>query len=59
MVRHTGEGFINEEGVAVSEVSALQSSRVYDSELDAPQANCFAADGEATLGLKIFDISVT
>jgi hypothetical protein len=42
------EDFVDEEGIAVSPVLPLQSSSVYRSELDAPQANRFAADGDAT-----------
>jgi hypothetical protein len=58
MVRHTGEDFTCEECVAVSSMPPLQSSSIYRSELDAPQANRFATDSDASLGKKILDKSV-
>jgi hypothetical protein len=50
MVRHTGEDFIDEECVAIASVFPFQSSGVYGAELDTPEANCFAADRDASLG---------
>ena len=52
------EDLIDEECIAVASVPPLQSSSVYNSEFDTPQANRFAADSYASLGKKILDISV-
>ena len=37
----------------------FQSSSVYRSEFDTPEADRFTADGDAPLSEKIFDISMT
>ena len=50
MVRHTGEDFIDVEGIAVASVLSLQPSSVYSSEFDTPEADGFAADCDASLG---------
>ena len=42
------EDFINIEGVAVSIVLSLQSSRVERSKLDAPEADLFPSDDDAS-----------
>ena len=52
------EDFIDEEGVAVTSVLALQSAGINRSEFYAPETDCFTADGDAALGQEIFDISV-
>ncbi len=54
VVRHPGEDFIDEKGIAVASVFSLQSSSVYSSEFDTPKSNCFAADSDASLCQKIF-----
>ena len=59
MVRHTGEDFVNEEGVAVASVLSLQSACVNGSELDAPEVDGFATDCDASLGKQILDIPMT
>jgi hypothetical protein len=59
MVRHTGEDFVDEEGVAVTSVLALQSTCINGSELYAPEADCFSGYSDASLGQEIFNISVT
>ena len=59
MVRHTGEDFIDVEGVAVASMLSLQSSGVYGSEFDAPEADRLPTDSDAALGQEIFDIAVT
>ena len=56
MVRHTGEDFIDEEGITVASVLSLQSTRVYCAELNAPEVDRFSAGGDATFGEEIFDI---
>jgi hypothetical protein len=48
----------DEEGIAVSSVHPLQSSRVYSSEFDTQQSDGLSADGDASLGEKVFYISV-
>ncbi len=58
MVRHTGEDFINVEGVAVASVIALQSTCINGAKLDTPEADRFATDNDASLGQDIFDISM-
>ena len=59
MVRHTGENFIDEEGVAVAPVLPLQAPGINGPEIDAPEADCFTADGDASFSQKILDIAVT
>ena len=58
MVRHTGEDFIDVECVTVASVFTLQSAGINGSELDAPKADSFAADCDATFSEEIFDIAV-
>ena len=58
MVRHTGEYFIDVEGVAVASVFSLQAAGINGTELDAPEANCFSGYSDASLGEKIFDITM-
>ena len=57
-IRHTGKDFINVEGVAVAPVLAFQSSGVNCPELDAPEADCFSADDDASFSEKVFDVTV-
>ena len=52
------EDLVDIEGVAVTLMLPLQAPSVYSSEFDAPQANRFAADSDASLGEKVLDISV-
>ena len=59
MVRHTGEDFIDVEGIAVTPVLPLQSSDIERAELDAPETNRFSADSDASFSQKIFDIPGT
>ena len=54
MVRHTGEHLIGEEGVTVATMFPLQSSSVYGSELDAPQADSFVAYCDTAFRWEIF-----
>ena len=49
-IRHPGEDFIDEEGIAVASMLAFQSACVNGSELDTPQANRFATDVDAAFG---------
>ena len=58
MVRHTGEDFIDIEGVAVASVFSLQSAGINSSKLDAPEPDRFAADIDASFSKKIFNVSV-
>jgi len=53
------EDFIDEKGIAVASVFSLQPSSVYSTEFDAPEANRFSADYDASLCQKIFYIAVT
>jgi hypothetical protein len=53
------EDLINEEGVAITSVSALQSLRVLGTEFDLPQTNGLIADGYAALRKQILYISMT
>jgi hypothetical protein len=52
------EEFIDVEGVALATVSALQSSGINGTELDAPEADGFSGYGDAPLRQDIFDISM-
>lgn len=58
MVRHTGEDLISLEGVAVASVLLLQAAVINGAKLDAPEADGFSADSDASLGKKIFNIPV-
>ena len=53
------EGFINVKSVAVASVSSLQSVGINRAEFNTPETDCFAADSDAPLGQRIFDIAVT
>jgi len=52
------EYFIDVEGITVSTMSAFQSSGIERAELDTPETDCFAADGNTSLGEKIFNIAM-
>ena len=52
------EDFIDVEGIAVASVLSFQSAGVNGSELDAPEADRFSTDGNASLSQEIFDIPV-
>ena len=52
------EDFIDVEGVAIASVLSLEALCIQSSKLDAPQANCFTADDDASFGQEIFDIAV-
>jgi hypothetical protein len=52
------EDFIDEKGITVASALSVQSSGVNGAELDAPQANCFAADSYASLSEQIFNITM-
>jgi len=43
------EDLINEESIAVASVLSLQSAGINGTEFDAPEANCFATDGDTAL----------
>ena len=58
MVRHTGKDFIDVEGIAITLVLSFQSAGINGTELDAPEANCFSGYSDASLGEKIFDITM-
>jgi len=51
------EDFIDVESIAIASVLSLQSPGVKRAELDTPEADRFATDGDASLGEEIFDIS--
>ncbi len=52
------ENFIDAEGNAEALVFSLQSPGVYRSKLDTPEADRFAAEGDASFGQEIFDVTV-
>ena len=56
MVRHTGEYFIDVEGVAVASVLSLQSAGINSTELDAPEANRVSRYRDASLCQQISNI---
>ena len=41
MIRHTGEYFIDVEGITVASVLSFQSARIDRAKLDAPQADVY------------------
>jgi hypothetical protein len=53
------DDFIDEKCVAVATMLSLQSSGVNRPELDTPQANRLAADGDTSLSEQILDVSMT
>ena len=59
MVRHTGEYFINEEGIAIASVPAFQSACIDGAEFNTPEADGLAADSDASLSEQVFDIAMT
>jgi hypothetical protein len=59
MVRHTGEDLVNEECVTETSVFPLQAPGIFSAELDAPEANRFAADDNSSFSQRIFDVSMT
>ena len=59
MVRHTGEDFIDVEGIAVASVLAFQAAGINGSELDAPQSNCFSTDRDTSFSEQLFNITMT
>jgi hypothetical protein len=58
LARHTGEDFIDVEGVTVASVLSFESACINGTEFDAPKTDRFAADGDVSLGQEIFNISV-
>jgi len=44
------ENFIDVEGVAIASVFSFQSTGLYDTVLDTPEANRFSADSDASFG---------
>ena len=59
MVRHTGEHFIDVEGIPEASVLPFQSSSVQRAEFDAPKANRFTSDNNAALCREILYVTVT
>jgi hypothetical protein len=49
MVRHTGKDFIGVEGIALTSELSFQAAGIDSTELDAPQTDRFAGDGNAAL----------
>ena len=58
MVRHTGEDFVDIEGVAVSSVLSLQPLCIQGAKFDAPESDRFPSDDNASFCEKVFDIAV-
>ena len=58
MVRHTGEDFINVEGVAITSVLPLQTGGINSSELGAPETDRFSGYSDASLSQEFVDITV-
>lgn len=52
------EDFIDVKGVAIAAMFSPESAGVHGTKLDAPEANCFSADSNASLRQEIFNISV-
>jgi len=59
MVRHTGEDLVNEECVTVTAVLSFQTACTNGTELDAAEADRFAADGYATFSERTLYVAVT
>ncbi len=52
------ENLVDEEGVTITTVLSLQPSSILCTKFDAPEPDSLAADGNASLGQKIFNIPV-
>ena len=59
MVRHTGEDFINVEGITIAGMPPLQLPSVQRAKFDTPKAYSFTADGYPAFSEQIFDVTVT
>jgi hypothetical protein len=59
MVRHTGENFIDVEGIAVAPMLFLQSAGINGSKLETPETDRFSGYGDTAFGEKVLDITVT
>ena len=59
MVRHTGEDFIDVEGVAVAAMLSLESAGARGTKFDTPQADRLTSDEDPAFRQEIFDILVT
>ena len=53
------ENFIDEEGIAITPVFALQSPGINSTKLDAPEANRFTADSDPSFSEQILYIAMT
>ena len=58
MVRHTGEHFIDVEGVAIASVLSFQTSGVFRAKFDTSQSDGLMADVDTSFSEEIFDIAV-
>ena len=52
------EYFIDVEGIAITLVLALQSAGIKSAELDTPEAYRFSGHSDASLGKKVFNITM-
>jgi hypothetical protein len=52
------EDFLDVKGITITSIFSFQSAGVNSTEFDAPEADRFAADSDASLGKEIFDIAV-
>ena len=52
------EDFVDVKDIAVASMLSFQAASVDGAEFDAPQTDSFTADGDASLGKQIFDITV-
>lgn len=50
------EDFVDEKGVTITTVLSFQSAGINGSKLDAPEADRFSTDGDASFGKEVFDI---
>ena len=50
--------FIDEESITIAAMPSLQSACIDSTEFDAPQADRFPSDDDASFSQKIFDIAV-
>ena len=58
MIRHTGEDFIDVEGIAVAPVLSFEAARVNGTELDTPEPDQFSGYSDAAFREQIFNITV-
>ncbi len=59
MVRHTGEDFVDVEGVTVASVLSLQSAVINGTKFYAPKTNCLATYRDPPFSQEVYNIALS